>query len=351
MERQTKTAPCVQRVLLASPFLTANRGNTITVRRIAAGLRRLGLEVETVAYAEGNAVFSPADVTHVFHASRFARFWRREMDHLAPPAPLVVTMTGTDVNRDLFDESGRYDVFWTLERAAAVVLFSEEAREMLRTQWPGDPAKLHVVPQGLSAFPDVPPEDCARHLPPKRGFTFLLPAGIRPIKNVLFAVRGLKRLRERGMEVHLVIAGPVLDAAEGERVRRAAQEEREWVAYVGEVPHACMPALYAQADVVLNTSRAEGQPAALIEALHFGVPVLASNVAGNRTIVRQEENGLLYTDLDEDDFSAKATRLVQDDALRRRLTEAGRRDVATRFSAEAEARRLLAIYQAVRGGC
>lgn len=339
------------RVLLASPFLAANRGNTITVRRIAGELRRLGLRVETVAYAEGDAIFVPADVTHVFHASRFARFWRRKMGCLAPPSPLVVTMTGTDVNMDLFDESGRHDVFWTLQHAAAVVLFSDEAREMLLTQWQGDPAKLHVVPQGLSAFPNVPPEACARHVPPKRGFTFLLPAGIRPIKNVRFAVRGLKRLRERGLDVYLVLAGPVLDPAEGERVRRAAQEEREWVTYVGEVPHACMPALYAQADVVLNTSRAEGQPAALIEALHFGVPVLASNVAGNRTIVRQEENGLLYTDLDEDDFAAKAVRLVRDGALRRRLADAGRRDVAARFSAEAEARRLLDLYQAVWSGC
>ena len=351
MSQQTKKAPRLHRVLLASPFLTANRGNTITVRRIAEALRRLGLEVETVAYAEGDGIFIPADVTHVFHASRFARFWRREKGHLAPPSPLVVTMTGTDVNVDLFDESGRYDVFWTLQHAAAVVLFSDEAREMLLTQWSGDPSRLYVVPQGLSAFPSAPPEDCARYVPPKRGFTFLLPAGIRPIKNVRFAVRGLKRLRERGLDVYLVIAGPVLDPAEGERVRRAAQEEREWVTYVGEVPHACMPALYAQADVVLNTSRAEGQPAALIEALHFGVPVLASNVAGNRTIVRQEENGLLYTDLDEEDFAAKAARLVRDGALRRRLADAGRRDVAARFSAEAEARRLLAIYQAVWSGC
>jgi glycosyltransferase involved in cell wall biosynthesis len=50
----------------------------------------------------------------------------------------------------------------------------------------------------------------------------------------------------------------------------------------------------AAADVFLNTSISEGIPGTLLEAMAEGLPVPASNVTGNRVVVRDGETGLLF---------------------------------------------------------
>lgn len=50
----------------------------------------------------------------------------------------------------------------------------------------------------------------------------------------------------------------------------------------------------AQSDIYLSTSRWEGLPIAVIEALSFGIPVIASDVVGNTEVVEHGYNGFLY---------------------------------------------------------
>jgi len=81
----------------------------------------------------------------------------------------------------------------------------------------------------------------------------------------------------------------------------------------------------------------------LLEAMAAGRPVLASAIEGNRSLVVDGVNGLLYRD--EMDFALKAGRLVADPLLRQRLGLAARDFVRENCDPMDEAEKYLALYR------
>lgn len=78
----------------------------------------------------------------------------------------------------------------------------------------------------------------------------------------------------------------------------------------------------ATLDIYIQTSRWEGLPVAVIEAMAAGLPVVATNVVGNRDLVKEGENGWLAND--RDDFLARLAPLIENREERRRLGEKAR---------------------------
>lgn len=100
----------------------------------------------------------------------------------------------------------------------------------------------------------------------------------------------------------------------------------------------------SRADVFVHFSRWEGLPNAVLEAMAHGLPVLASDVTGNRDIVLPELTGLLAKD--EDALFDAAKRLIDDAALRRRLGTAGRALIEREYTLPRLMERLTALYTA-----
>jgi len=101
-----------------------------------------------------------------------------------------------------------------------------------------------------------------------------------------------------------------------------------------------LPSVYSALDVVALTSRNEGTPLSIIEAMAAGRPILATDVGGVRDLLTRElrgpiesrrlavsleERGLLCERDDERGLARALVRLGRDAALRRRLGMAGRR--------------------------
>jgi glycosyltransferase involved in cell wall biosynthesis len=82
-----------------------------------------------------------------------------------------------------------------------------------------------------------------------------------------------------------------------------------------------------------------------IEFMACGVPVVASAVGVNRTIVRDGANGFLAAT--EDEWVEKLSRLLSDAALRRRFAEAGRRTIEEGYSLHVNAPTLAATLRTV----
>ncbi len=337
------------RVAIVTPhFFPAVRGNAVTVQRIESGLRDRGLDVTVISL---DAVPDPAaagarlralrpDVVHGFHAYHAGPTVAEAAGALGVPA--IITITGTDVNHDLFDPARRPAVARALDRAQAIVVFHEAIGEKLGRELPHVRGKIRVIEQSVRCEEEQF-DLRARVGAGPEAFLFFLPAGIRPVKNVLYAVRPLEGLRARHPALRLVIAGPILDAAEGERLRAAAAS-RPWVHHLGPLSHGEICASLKTVQVVLNTSVSEGGMSnAILEAMSKGVPVLASDIEGNRTIIADGVDGFLFAS--EEEFAAKAEGLVRDPVLRRRLGGAGKAKVDRELPLKGEIGEHLALYR------
>jgi glycosyltransferase involved in cell wall biosynthesis len=337
-------------VALLAPFAPPSvTGNAITVDRIAQGLAERGVVVrvwDCSVLAEHRVIAEVAaarpTLVHAFHAFRTGPLGERLARALG--VPLVVTLTGTDANHDLFDSDRAATVRRVLEGAHAIIVFHSSIAARVTGTLPDAAAKLAVVPQA-AALGDAPYTiDAHWRLPPSR-VLFLVPGGIRPVKRPRLPLGALSRLVERRPSIRLAYAGPVIDDHEGELLARELVR-RPWARHLGAVPHAQIASLMRQADVVLNCSESEGGMAnAVIEAMLCERPVLASDIEGNRSLVEDGVTGLLFRD--EAGLERAAERLVDDPALRVRLAAAGRARVLAECSPSREIDDHLAVYQRV----
>ncbi len=212
---------------------------------------------------------------------------------------------------------------------------------------PGLDGRLLLVPKGVS----LPARDRRFELRraaglPRDAIVFFLPAGLRAVKDPLFALEPLLRLRRREPRVAFVHAGEDLEAGIAESLL-AWERCETWVRSLGSLPFARMAEAYAGASVVLNTSRSEGLANVPFEAMLAGRAVLASDIPANREIVRHGRTGLVYRTGDPESFLRAAARLAGDPALRRRLGSAGRREVLACCTPRAEARAVAEAYRSV----
>lgn len=98
------------------------------------------------------------------------------------------------------------------------------------------------------------------------------------------------------------------------------------------------------ADIMLSTSRWEGMPLAILEAMSEGLPVIASNVAGNRDIVMDGSTGLLFHLESPSNAVKHIERLVTNREEREMLGRNARTNVAENFSIEQMTRKTIELY-------
>lgn len=100
----------------------------------------------------------------------------------------------------------------------------------------------------------------------------------------------------------------------------------------------------SRADLFVHFSLWEGLPNAVLEAMAHGLPVLASDVTGNRDLVLPGLTGVLAKD--EDALFDAAKSLIDDASLRRRLGAAGRALLEREYTLPRLMERLTALYTA-----
>jgi len=198
-----------------------------------------------------------------------------------------------------------------------------------------------VIHQGVVPLPVAQDADYAF---PEEAFILLLPAALRPVKNIEFPLRALVPLVRENHQLMLVIAGGVIDQEYADTVREMLAEA-PFASWIGEVEHEQMGALYARADLVLNCSHNEGMSNSLLEGMALARPVLAANIPGNRALVHDNETGWLYRD--EPEFRSIVARLINDSTLRTEVGKRAREYVRSDFSPHIEADRYIRLYTAL----
>ncbi|NNF61167.1 MAG: glycosyltransferase family 4 protein [Gammaproteobacteria bacterium] len=161
-------------------------------------------------------------------------------------------------------------------------------------------------------------------------------------KGQRLTIEVARRMAETHPQVEFWLIGQGRD----EQDLRAAAAGLQNVRFVGWTDN--VADYYAAMDVMVYPSRYEGLGSAILEAMLFGVPVVAARVGGIPEIVVHEENGLLFAPGDADDFVTRLTALVENPALRERLGAAARQQAA-RHTPEVMAGQYRDIYAQILG--
>ena len=102
--------------------------------------------------------------------------------------------------------------------------------------------------------------------------------------------------------------------------------------------------IYAATDVFVLTSRNEGTPVALIEAMASGVPGVSTDVGGVKDVITSDDVGSRVRDGDSDGLAAHIVRFLADDELRRLTGQRARAAVLDRYSLDRLVRDIAALY-------
>jgi L-malate glycosyltransferase len=226
--------------------------------------------------------------------------------------------------------------------AHSVVVNCESVRKHLIEDEAVPPERIRLCYNGvdLSVFRDTP-----RRRPPAlpgSGLVIGVVAMMRPEKGLPTLLEAFARLACVNSSVSLLFVGN--GAMEVSLRRQAGELGILSRCHFEPATRDVAPWLRA-VDIFVLPSLSEAFSNSILEAMACGCAVVASRVGGNPELVRHGETGLLFEKGDAEDLAAKLRTLVDDANLRRQLADEGARMVRERFSLEASATCLAAIYE------
>ena len=211
--------------------------------------------------------------------------------------PFTITLRGNETLHASFRWRG-VAIRWAIRRAARIIAVSEPLRQFALSCG-AKPHRTRVIPNGIdsSIFFRRPAGDVRAKLNLPPTVHLLLSTGyLIERKGHHHVIRALAGLRERGIPVHLVIAGG--GGAEGNfapvlHKLVAELSLQPFVHFTGPVEPDTLAELMSEAHVFCLASDREGWPNVVNEALACGAPVVATDVGGIPAMLPSENVGFV----------------------------------------------------------
>ncbi|MBK6674408.1 MAG: glycosyltransferase family 4 protein [Proteobacteria bacterium] len=170
--------------------------------------------------------------------------------------------------------------------------------------------------------------------------------GASPGKRPDDAAPGSAEAATRVPNLHLVFAGvgPLESALRAFVDAAGMADHVEFRGYVKD-----MPTLYADCDLLVQSSFTEGLPNVILEAAYLRLPIVATAVGGTAEVVRQGETACLIKPSLED-LVAGIESFLRDPGAFAAMAEAGHRDIVRDFSFQVRTQKIMNLYQELAGG-
>ncbi|HEV3451061.1 MAG TPA: glycosyltransferase family 1 protein [Acidimicrobiia bacterium] len=269
--------------------------------------------------------------------------------HVAPPARAPVLLTVHDLTHIRYPELSSPEarhyprlVQVAVDRGATIHTYSQFVAAEVRDHYRLPAERVVTIAPGLDARPTG---DAARGRGLAGSERYVLAVGtVEPRKNLPTLVRAFDALAATDRDLALVVAGPdgwgvqafraaVARAGHGDRVRRP-----------GWLDDRSRDDLLAGASVLAYPSVYEGFGLPPLEAMRAGIPVVASNAGPLPEVLG--DAALLIDPGDADELASALARVLDDEQLRRQLSERGRARVA-RYGWDGSVERFAATYRAL----
>jgi glycosyltransferase involved in cell wall biosynthesis len=282
------------------------------------------------------------DVVHVHYAYGYYSW----LTGLFGCRPLVVTVMGGDV---LFEEQGSPTAagrWWTvrlLRQADYITTQSDFLTETVNALGEFE-SKTERVLWGVSLEQFRPRDASALRLalglsPQAR---IVLSAKIlQPFYRVHLVVEAMAIVGESCPDAVLVITEYLADPAYREQILHRIEELElgEHVVFSGVLTDAEMPDLYSISTVSIAVPSSDGMPQALLESLACETPQILSRLPRYEELVQHEESAY-FVDPSPESIAAGIVRLLEDDGLRSRIAQQGRRVVEQQANLDEQAARV-----------
>lgn len=260
--------------------------------------------------------------------------------------PTIVSLRGGDVPGFLPELDRMHAILAPIRRhclrhARAVVANSPSLAALAQA---ADRARVDVIPNGVDTEAFHPPERRS-----EAGFELLFVGRLTEQKRLGLVMEAFERLctESEGPALRLSVVG---DGPLRARLQDAAHRLRisDRLTWHGWVSRDRLSEVYRSADCLVQASNIEGMSNTVLEAMASGLPVIASDGPGNRDVVSDRLNGILFPVDDGQALLAAMRTLRRDEKLRRELGAASRRIAVERHSWNASARAYLDLLEARR---
>ncbi len=231
-----------------------------------------------------------------------------------------------------------------LRRADRIVAVSNSMKALL-TQHGFAAKKIRVIHNAVDPNETVP-NTSGKEIRQRYGLTsnqkvIGVIGRLNPEKGQMIFLRAMEKTARSFRGVKALIIGDGQDRA---RLEGFCREKglSDHVVFLGHQEK--IADYYQVLDLLVLPSLSEGLPNTVLEAMSFGVPVLATAVGGVPEII-QNGNGMMVPPNDPEALAERMIELLSDDALRQAIGLKGKKSLYPRFAPENRVRQIVSLYE------
>lgn len=162
------------------------------------------------------------------------------------------------------------------------------------------------------------------------------------LKGHIFALSAFLKLENTRNEIEFILLGDGEDKIKNE-LNFFANKHSLKFKIIKASPD--LTEYYKSFDILVHPSLSEGFGLVIVEAMSFGIPVVASNVGGIKDIIEDGYNGMLSEPGDSESILSQLKKLIENYELRKNISANARDTVQEKYSLENYINRLVKLYE------
>ena len=181
----------------------------------------------------------------------------------------------------------------------------------------------------------------------KNDLLIVVTARIENLKGQKYLIEACRKLRNKIKSFHILLAGEIVDFSYLIKCQKIAKESgiNERVIFLGNLDD--VNQLLYEADICVLPSLFEAFPRAVIEAMAFGKPIIATDVGGCSEAFENGISGFLVPPKNSDALADKILLLAKSKNLRKKIGTAGRCKVEKEFAIKDKVKQIERLYYEV----
>ena len=223
-----------------------------------------------------------------------------------------------------------------IKNADAVIGLTDDMKRVIQKKYDRD---VFVIPNGIDVLKF---KNNSKHKSASESRLILYVGRLHPVKGIKYLIQSMTKIIERNPNAKLLIVG------EGEDKNKLVQLVRDlnlsdYISFKEHVLNDEIPQIMSSADIFVLPSLSESFGIVLIEAMACGLPIVATNVGGIPSIVKDNINGFLVDTKNSDMISEKVLCLLNNYSLMHGIAETNKKS-ALKYNWSNTAKSLEDVY-------